>query len=145
MKVKRFPAILCLMMLVTTFLTPALAAEPEENVVDLGDGFYMVETVTQYTVTRSGNIVGGEKTGKVYQGSTLVGTATLTAAFDISGSTAKAVSASITGTGSNGWTYDRGSTGRSGNKATGTAYFKNGSAEKSVTITLACSPDGTLS
>ena len=46
MKVKRFPAILCLMMLVTTFLTPALAAEPEENVVDLGDGFYMIETVT---------------------------------------------------------------------------------------------------
>lgn len=145
MKIKRLPAIICAMALLAMLAVPASAVEPEGKVIDLGDGFYMVETVTQYTLTRSGDVVAGNKTGKVYQGSTLVGTATLTAAFDISGSTAKAITASITGSGSNGWSYDHGTTSLSGNKASGTAYFKNGGVQKSLTLNLSCSSSGTIS
>lgn len=145
MKIKRIPIILCIMVLLSMLTVSASAVEPGERVLDLGDGFYMVETITQYSVARSGDVVAGNKTGKVYQGSTLVGTATLSAAFDTSGSTAKAITASITGTGSNGWSYDHGTTSLSGNRASGTAYFKNGGIQKSLTLTLTCSPNGTLS
>lgn len=145
MKARRIPAILCVMALLSMLLIPASAVEPEGKVVDLGDGFYMVETITQYTMTRSGDTVAGEKTGKVYQGSTVIGTATLKAAFDISGTSAKAITASIEGSGTNGWGYKSGTTSLSGNKATGTAVFEMGSSTKSLVLTLTCSPNGTLS
>ena len=70
----------------------------------------------------------------------LIGPATLTAIFDISGRTAMATDAGITGSGQNGWTYDHGTTRLSGNKAYGTACFKSGSTTKSMTLTLTCSP-----
>ena len=75
----------------------------------------------------------------------LIGSATLTAIFDISGRTAMATDAGITGSGQNGWTYDYGTTRLSGNKAYGTACFKSGSTTKSMTLTLTCSPDGAIS
>ena len=75
----------------------------------------------------------------------LIGPATLTAIFDISGRTAMATDAEITGSGQNGWTYDYGTTRLSGNKAYGTACFKSGSTTKSMTLTLTCSPDGAIS
>lgn len=145
MKTKRIPIFLCVIALLSTLIMPTSATEPEGKVIDLGDGFYMVETITQYAVTRSGDVVSGDKTGKVYQGSTQIGTATLTAAFDISGSTAKAITASIQGTGYNGWGYKSGTTTLSGNKATGTAVFEMGSSTKSLVLTLTCSSDGRLS
>lgn len=145
MKTKRFSAFLCAAMLLVSLLTPSMAAEPEHTVIDLGDGFYLVEVITQSPMTRAGDTVSGRKTGYLYQGSTQIGTATLTATFDITSSTVRATDATISGTGSNGWSYTRGTTRLIGNKATGTAYFKSGSTEKSVTVSLTCSPDGTLS
>lgn len=143
--VKRIFSVLCALAIVTTFLTPAFAVETKETVIDLGDGFYVVETVTQYPMTREGDTVSGNKTARLYQGTTLIGTTTLGATFDISGATAKATRGLITGTGSNGWSYKSGSTSCSGNKVTGTATYQSGSATKSHTFYITCSPDGTIS
>lgn len=145
MKTKKISALLCLAVMMISLMTPAMAAEPEEKVIDLGDGFYVVETITYSPVSRSGNTVNGRKSGTVYQGSTVIGQATLHGEFDISGSTAKAVSATIEGSGSNGWEYAGGTTKLSGNTATGTATFRMGSSTKNLVLTLSCSPNGTLS
>lgn len=145
MKTKRISALLCAAMMLVSLLTPAMAAESKEEIIDLGDGFYAVVTVEQGPMTRAGDTVNGSKTAKVYNGSTVIGTVLLAAKFDISGATARATVATITGTGQNGWSYDHGTTSLSGNKASGTAYFKSGSTTKSLTLTLTCTPDGTIS
>ena len=145
MKSKKFSAFLCAAMMLVSLLTPAMAAENKEEIVDLGDGFYAVVTLEEGPMTRAGGTKSGSVSATVYNGSTAIGRATLTAIFDISGSTAKATDAGISGTGQNGWTYDHGTTRLSGNKAYGTAYFKSGSTTKSLPLTLTCSPDGTIS
>lgn len=144
MKLHKSLALLCVFALICSIFTTALAAEPQE-VIDLGDGFYMVVTTEQMPMSRAGSTVQGSKSGRIYSGTTQIGTATLMAEFDISGSTAKATRSAINGSGMNGWSYDRGTTSCSGNKATGTAYFSSGSSSKSLTLTLTCSPNGVIS
>ena len=95
---KKICALCLTIAILSTIATLAYAAEPEKNVVDLGDGFYMVETITQYSIHRANDTVSANKTGSVFHGSSLVGTATLTAIFDISGSTSYAIKAAIGGT-----------------------------------------------
>lgn len=146
MKIKRISALLCTLALALSLAAPAMAAEqPQGEYVDLGDGYYMIVTLEQLPMTRAGDTVTGQKSGTVYYGSTPVGIATLTAKFDISGATAKATQANITGTGMNGWTYTSGYTSRSGNTATGTATFSGNGTSKSITLTISCSPAGDLS
>lgn len=145
MKTKRISALLCAAMMLVSLLTPAMAAESKEEIIDLGDGFYAVVTADEMPMTRAGDTKNGAKSATVYNGSTVIGTARLAATFDISGAVARATFATITGTGQNGWSYDHGTTSLSGNKASGTAYFKSGSTVKSLTLTLTCSPDGTIS
>jgi len=132
-------------MLLISLSTPAMASEPKEKMIDLGDGFYVVETITYGPSTRSGDIVNGSKNATLYQGSTVIGKTTLYAEFDISGSSARATDSEITGTGSGGWEYASGTTNRSGNKATGIATYQMNSSTKSHIITITCSPNGTLS
>lgn len=144
MKTKRCLALLCALVFIVSVFTPALAAE-EKKIIDLGDGFYAVITLEQGPMTRAGDTVSGSKSGDLYHNGTKIGTATLSAEFDISGSTAKATRSVIGGSGMNGWSYDRGTTSRSGNKATGTAYFSDGSITKAFSLTLTCSPSGVIS
>lgn len=144
MKARKLLALLCVFALFCSLVTSALAAEPQK-VIDLGDGFYMVVTLEQQPMTRTGDTVQGSKTGKVYHGTTQIGTVTLMAEFDISGPTAKATRAAISGSGMNGWSYDRGTTSCSGNKATGTAYFSSGGTTKSFVLTMTCSSNGVIS
>ena len=142
---KKLCALFCMVVVVlSTISTSALAAEPDGKVIDLGDGFYVVETITQYPMARSGNTVSGKKSDDLYYGSTLIGTATLYADFDISGSTAKSVYISVTGSGYNGGTYLRGEPTRSGSTASGTAYFKYNGVQKTLRLSLSCTADGTL-
>lgn len=142
---KKLCALFCMVVIVlSTISTSALAAEPEGTIIDLGGGFYAVETITQYPMARSGNTVKGSVSDDLYYGSTLIGTATLYATFDISGSSAKATAASISGTGYNGGTYSRGTASGSGNTASGTAYFKYNGNQLSLIFSLSCTPDGTL-
>lgn len=142
---KKLCALFCMVVVVlSTISTSALAAEPDGKVIDLGDGFYVVETITQYPMARSGNTVSGKKSDDLYYGSTLIGTATLYADFDISGSTAKSVYISVTGSGYNGGAYLRGEPTHSGNTASGTAYFKYNGIPKTLRLSLSCTADGTL-
>lgn len=146
MKLKKIFSFLCVTALITSLLVPAAAAEPKETVIDLGDGFYVVETIEYLPQSRAGDTVRGTKTFRLYDGSTLIGTTILGGVFDISGSTAKAISGDITGTGSNGWTYHGGNTSCSGNTVYGTAtYLSPSGTVKSHGGSISCSPDGTLS
>ena len=143
---KKFLTFLCVGAAILSMMNfSALAAAPDQRVIDLGDGFYAVETISQSPTGRSGGSVSGNKTRNIYSGSTLIGIATLNGTFDISGSSAKATDAYIAGTGKNGGAYLRGTTRLSGNTAYGTAYFSYNGAEKSVNISLSCSSDGTIS
>lgn len=132
------------MMSLSIIGTSAFATEHDGNVIDLDDGFYVVETITQHPMVRSGNTVAGNTSDNLYYGSTWIGTAMLSADFDISGSTAKVISASITGYGHSG-TYSRGTASGSGNTASGTAYFKYNGVQKTLRLSLTCTPDGSLS
>lgn len=144
-KARQIFALLCLISLVFSLAIPAVALENQGKVVDLGDGFYMVVTVDQYTTYRDGDTVYRSKTGDCYHLGTKIGTATLIAVFDISGPTAVAKSATLTGSGMNGWTFQNDGAKCSGNMAIGNAKFTSGSTQKSFTLTLTCSPDGTVS
>ena len=93
---------------------------------------------------RSSNIIYGNKSGNIYQDSTLIGVTTLYASFDISSSTAKATTSDITGTGYNGGIYTNGTSNCSRNTVSGTAYFSYNGFEKTVRLSISCSPDGTL-
>lgn len=142
---KKVCALVCVVMVVLSIVsTSALAIESDGNVIDLGDGFYVVETITRYPMSRSGDTVNGSVSGDLYYSSTRIGTATLSASFDISGSSAKAVAAAINGTGYNGATYSRGTASRSGNTASGAAYFTYSGVQKILRLSLSCTPDGTL-
>lgn len=133
-----------LLIVVTLSTMTASASEPNKTVIDLGDGFYMVETISSYSLSRSSNIIYGNKSGNIYQDSTLIGVTTLYASFDISSSTAKATTSDITGTGYNGGIYTNGTSNCSRNTVSGTAYFSYNGFEKTGRLSISCSPDGTL-
>jgi hypothetical protein len=133
-----------LLIVVTLSTITASASEPNKTVIDLGDGFYMVETSSSYSLSRSSNIIYGNKSGNIYQDSTLIGVTTLYASFDISSSTAKATTSDITGTGYNGGIYTNGTSNCSRNTVSGTAYFSYNGFEKTGRLSISCSPDGTL-
>lgn len=141
---KRFVSMLCAAFLVCSLTIPAFAAEDDRAVIDLGGGFYMVEQISYQIGPRDENLVYSRKVGTAYYNNTQVGTATLAASFDISGSTAEATSASISGNGLNGGAYENGSTRCSGNKAIGTATFSYGGVSRSLTLTLTCTPGGSV-
>lgn len=146
MKQKNVFSFFCALALITSFIIPAKAAEPAGTVIDLGDGFYIIEVLEVLPSTRSNDTVSGVKTLYLYQSSVLIGTTTLGGTFDISGSTAKAIGGDIIGTGSHGWTYHGGSTSCSGNKVSGNAtYLSSSGIVKSHGGSISCSPDGTLS
>lgn len=141
---KRWISLFCVTALALLVIS-ATAAEPEKTKIDLGDGFYMVEMIIQSPMGRGGDTVTGMKKGDVYSGSTKIGTATLNAEFDLSGSSAKAIDAAISGTGQNGGSYLRGTTHLSGNTAYGTAYFSYNGKNVTANLSLSCSASGVLS
>lgn len=111
---------------------------------DLGNGITAVVTITEnYGLTR------GSKTHSItkdyYSDGTYIGVAALTASFYYDGSTARATGASGTGSGSNGWSYGGQSTGTSGNRAYLNATLSNGSRSVPVSLSLTCSPSGSIS
>lgn len=142
MKIVSVP--LCVVMLMACLLTPVSAVESDDRMIDFGDGFYVVQTITPYAMTRSGDTVYGNVTYRAYYLDTQIGSVTLYAAFDISGSSAVATAAVLQGTGMNGWTFIDGGTKCSGNKASGTAIFESGNTQKRCTLSISCMPDGTF-
>lgn len=148
MKAKKVFVAFCAAMMLLSTLIPVSAAESDSTVIDFGDGYYfVVETVSQHALTRSADsedMVYGSVSGRLYYETTQLGSATLTAIFDISGSTAVATAALLQGTGMNGWTYTNGGTYCGGNRASGTAIFQSDTTFKQLPLAISCTPDGTL-
>lgn len=122
-----------------------MAAEPEQQVIDLGDGYYVIRTIETHVMARSGDTVSGSVSESLYYQGTKVGSATLAAVFDISGSSAVALGAALQGSGMNGWTYTDGGTycgGKPGHP--GPPIFSSGSVVKQLPLSLSCTPDGEL-
>ena len=139
-----FAFALLIVVTLSTMTSFAFASEPDKTVIDLGDGFYLQEVTVQRFYSRAGDTAVGHTSGNVYYGSTHIGSATLWGIFDISGSTAKALDSSISGTGYNGRSYTNGTSNCSRNTVSGTAYFNYNGFEKLVNLSISCSPDGTL-
>lgn len=143
---KRFSAWIVMFVVVLSVLTaPAFASDCTEDIIDLGDGFYMTKVTIQQSYSRAGDTVTGHTTGNIYHDSTFIGTATLWGVFDISGSTAKAIDSSISGSGYNGGSYTGGTSNCSRNTVYGNANFNFSGIRKLLSLSITCSPDGTLS
>lgn len=140
-----FTWIVVLAVSLSVVTVPASASGPSGDVIDLGDGFYMTEATIQQSYSRANDIVVGHNDRNVYYGTTFIGTATLWGTFDISGSTATAIDSSITGSGHNGGSYTGGTSYCSRNTVYGTANFNFNGIRKSLSLSISCSPDGTLS
>lgn len=141
---KKIPAFLCAVLLLMSLAVPASAAGAKEEIIDLGDGYYVIRTIETYAMTRSGDTVSGRVTDRLMDGATQIGSATLYATFDISGSSAVATDAFLTGSATSGWTYTNGGTYCSGSRATGTAIFSSNSVIEQLPLSLSCTPDGEL-
>lgn len=127
MKKNRFWALLLTLILVISLFPSAMAAETEtqENMIDLGNGFYIVETIAFFPLSRAGDTVRGTSTYQLYQGTTLIGVTIIGGVFEVSGSSVTATAGYITGTGYSGWSYTGGSTSCSGNTVYGTATYRS--------------------
>lgn len=147
MKKARIAALFCAIILTISLLPSTKAAESKEKIIDLGDGFYVVEAIEYTPSSRSGDTAQGTKTFRLYQDSTLIGVTVLVGVFDISGTTAKAISGSISGTGYNGWSYYSGYVTCSGNTVNGTASYRRSSDGLTKTHygSISCSSNGTIS
>lgn len=142
---KKLSSALLMLILAFSLSAPVFAANQE--IINLGDGYYAVVTteVSQTAYTARASSVTASKSAKVYSGSTQVGTGTLTGTFSYTGSVSKAVSGSCSGSGMSGWTYKRGTATCSGKTVTGNFVYSSGSTTKTLTLTLTCSGDGTVS
>ncbi len=142
---KTFSLLLCLAL--TVALAIPCFAQDNEHVIasyteDLGNNITVVVTITQ-TVTRSTTTT--TKAHDYYYDGQYIGRAALSASFYYDGSTARATEAIGTGSGSNGWSYGGQSTGTSGNRAYLNATLSNGSRSVPVSLSLTCSPSGSIS
>ncbi|WP_300367824.1 hypothetical protein [uncultured Subdoligranulum sp.] len=124
-------------------------AQENERVIktyteDLGNGITAVVTITETdSLTRSSKT--HSITKDYYSSGTYIGAAALTASFYYDGSTARATGAGGAGSGANGWSYGDQSTGTSGNHAYLNATLSNGSHDVPVSLSLTCSPSGSIS
>lgn len=132
----RFSALFCAVMLMISLFPSAAAADSKETIIDLGDGFYVIETIETVPLSRSGDTIKRINTSRLYKGSTLISVTTIGGVFEVSGSTAQAISGNITGTGYNGWSYSSGSARCSGNTVYGTATY---CSDDGVTKSHSCS------
>lgn len=119
------------------------------NRIDYADGSYAIVTTTenvQSSLTRTTQQKSGSKTYEYYQGSVCEWTFTIKGTFTFDGTTAKASSPSCsTSINVTGWTCTNKNATASGNSITGSATMKKSGVPKSITLTLTCSPTGTLS
>ena len=142
--------LLSLVMLLTYGSFTVFAAEaPEEYqaVEYLEDGSYIVTTLVIDTPLTRSSSVSGRKTVTKYSTSDVKQYAlTLRATFSYNGRSATATDASTSVTiYQNGWNCTDRNITKSGNRATANATFRNGLAVNYPSVTITCSPSGSLS
>lgn len=143
---KNLVSLLLCFLLAAAMAVPCFAQEHTQVIAtyteDLGNGITAVTTITQ-TVTRS--TISRTKASNYYSSGQYIGQAALSATFSYNGSTAQATGASGTGSGANGWNYGGQRTWTSGNSAYLSATLSKGGASVPVSLSLTCSPSGSVS
>ncbi|MGE4548774.1 MAG: hypothetical protein AB7C89_04365 [Intestinibacillus sp.] len=150
---KRLLAVLLSLVTVFCLSASAFALTPpdEGEVIDLGDGYYLVvDGIEQSTLTNplarlSGTTINATKNASVYNGSVKIGNISISGNFTYNGTTAVANYGSVSGSGLNGWTYSSGSASCYAATVTGHYTFKLSTTSKSFTLYLICQPDGSVS
>lgn len=111
---------------------------------DLGNGITAVVTISEVdSLTRSSKTQ--TLTKEYYKDGSYIGYAVLSASFSYNGSTAQATGASGAGSGANGWNYGGQNTWTSGSSAYLSATLSKGGASVPVSLSLTCSPGGSVS
>lgn len=143
---KNLVSLLLCFLLAAAMAVPCFAQEHTQVIAtyteDLGNGITAVTTITQ-TVTRS--TISRTKASNYYSSGQYIGQAALSASFSYNGSTAQATGASGTGSGANGWNYGGQRTWTSGSSAYLSATLSKGGASVPVSLSLTCSPSGSVS
>lgn len=148
--------LLCAVMLIMLAAPPVSAAEfRDETVVfrtvtTLEEGYYIVTEIREAipsTLGRAAQTKTGSKTKTLYSNAdTKIGSLTVSGTFTYNGSTASATSASYSHSISNAlWSFSGGSASRSGATATAKGNFIYVGQSQTLTVSLTCSPNGTLS
>lgn len=143
---KNLVSLLLCFLLAAAIAVPCFAQEHTQVIAtytkDLGNGITAVTTITQ-TVTRS--TISRTKASNYYSSGQYIGQAALSASFSYNGSTAQATEASGTGSGANGWNYGGQRTWTSGSSTYLSASLSKGGASVPVSLSLTCSPSGSVS
>lgn len=143
---KNLVSLLLCFLLAAAIAVPCFAQEHTQVIAtyteDLGNGITAVTTITQ-TVTRS--TISRTKASNYYSSGQYIGQAALSASFFYNGSTAQATGASGAGSGANGWNYGGQNTWTSGSSAYLSATLSKGGASVPVSLSLTCSPGGSVS
>lgn len=143
---KNLVSLLLCFLLAAAIAVPCFAQEHTQVIAtyteDLGNGITAVTTITQ-TVTRS--TISRTKASNYYSSGQYIGQAALSATFSYNGSTAQATGASGTGSGANGWNYGGQNTWTSGSSAHLSATLSKGGTRVPVSLSLTCSPSGSVS
>lgn len=143
---KNLVSLLLCFLLAAAMAVPCFAQEHTQVIAtyteDLGNGITAVTTITQ-TVIRS--TISRTKASNYYSSGQYIGQAALSASFSYNGSTAQATGASGTGSGANGWSYGGQRTWTSGSSAYLSATLSKGGASVPVSLSLTCSPSGSVS
>lgn len=133
MKKKIIALVLCIFT-VFSLASNAFAYQSDDTqIIDYGDGYYAVVHTSNAISTRA---VSKTKQFDFFNDSQKIGTAYLTGTFQKSGSSYKATSAEVDGTGYNGWTYKSGTASYSGNKVSATVKYTSRNTTKSFPISM---------
>lgn len=156
MKKSLFSVIIVL--LVSIFAVPSAYASggdfhenAKERIIYLADGSYIVSTVTEENANTSpyaaAKTKSGSKTSTVYSATgTSLYSITVHGTFSYNGSSATAKSSSYShAENSPLWSFSSGSASVSGATATASGTFKSALTTKTLTVSLSCSANGTLS
>ena len=157
MKKRLFSFFLCFVVILSIMGTTVCAAEPETvvsktEITYFEDGSYLVTEITEDTggsMARITNSKSGTKTTSMYNAAKkLLFSLTVHGMFTYDGYSALATNVTYSYTIDNSaWSFDSGSCSKSGPKVTATATFDYLSfiQSRTLTVTLTCSPIGTLS
>ena len=152
--------IACVLLIMSIFPASAFASNAEvlttSDITVFDDGSYCVTTISEKReptygllkalATRS-NKTASKTTASYNSNGQKLYSVTVTGTFSYDGSTSKATSAEYSYSIMNStWKFVSGSAGCSGNTATATCKFKCGIAySRTLSVSLSCSPNGTLS
>lgn len=146
---KLFYMLIVCSMLVTGIVSPAYAVGDEckddVTIIQLSDTLTVEISLETYATYRT-NTIGGRKNYILRDGGREIASASLFATFEYNGTTAWVTDTDYTYTTSSGCTYSHGGITTSGNRATMTGTFYYGaSGNRSFSISITCSGNGTLS